>query len=78
MHMHVVLYVRTYMYYIYYVHVHVMSRGGVFVNFSCGSKVIHETIARKRNRDLRSVRSLATRYVASRYYVACVRWSMQP
>ena len=42
-----------------------MSRGGVFFNFSCGSKVTHETIAQKRDRDLRSGRSLGTRYVAS-------------
>ena len=45
---------------------------------SCGSKVIHEIIARKRDRDLRSERSLGTRYAASRYWVARVEWSAQP
>ena len=50
-----------------------MSRRGVFFNFSCRSKVIHETIARKRDRDLRSGRrSLRTRYATSRYWVARV------
>ena len=43
---HVVLYVHVL--YIY-VHVHVMCRAGMFFNFSCGSKVIHETIVRKRD-----------------------------
>ena len=53
-------------------HLQVMSRRGVFFNFSCGSKVIHETIAWKRDQDLRSGRSLGTRYAASRYWVARV------
>ena len=45
----------------------------MFFNFSCVSKVIHETIARKRDRDLRSGRNLGTRY-----WVAHVGWSTQP
>ena len=50
----------------------------MFFNFSYGSKVIHETIMRKRDQDLRSERSLGTRYAASRYWVARVGWSAQP
>ena len=42
------------------------------------SKVIHEIIVRKRDRDLRSGRSLGTRYAASRYWVVRVGWSAQP
>ena len=72
------MYVSTHMYYMYMYMGRVMSRGGVFFNFSCVSKVIHETIARRRDRDLRSGRSLGTRYAASRYWVARVGWSAQP
>ena len=50
----------------------------MFFNFSCGSKVIHETIVLKRDRDLRFGRSLGTHYTASRYWVELCTCNFAP